>query len=130
MPSKQKHCKTWHLLAWMRRHKPSGFAQEAQSALDSVETPAPPTPHGSLYRAGLTLAELEPGQCGTIRRLLGATQGRLRLLEMGLTPGTHIKLIRAAAFGGPLDILVRGYQLSVRRDEAASVWLDDEDTEK
>ena len=55
---------------------------------------------------------------------------QLRLLEMGLTPGTHLKVIRAAAFGGPLDILVRGYQLSLRRDEAASVWLDDEDDEK
>jgi len=38
-------------------------------------------------------------------------------------------VIRAAAFGGPLDILVRGYQLSLRRDEAAGVWLDDPDEE-
>ena len=126
MPSKQKHCKTWHLLSWMRQNKPSQFAQDAQTSLDSADTPAA-APKGSLYRAGVTLAELEPGQCGTIRRLLGATQGRLRLLEMGLTPGTHVKVIRTAAFGGPLDILVRGYQLSLRRDEATSVWLDDED---
>ena len=83
-----------------------------------------------LYRAGTTLAELKPGECGTVRRLLGASQGRLRLLEMGLTPGVHIKVVRAAAFGGPLDILVRGYQLSLRRDEAASVWLDDEESSK
>ena len=62
-----------------------------------------------------------------MRRLFGPAQGRLRLLEMGLTPGTHIRTIRAAAFGGPLDILVRGYQLSLRRDEAAGVWLDDAD---
>ena len=130
MPSKKKHCKTWHLLTWMRRQKPSPFAQAAQTALDRVEAPSAPAPKGTLYRAGLTLAELEPGQCGTIRRLLGVTKGRLRLLEMGLTPGTHIKVIRAAAFGGPLDILVRGYQLSLRRDEAASVWLDDEDDAK
>jgi Fe2+ transport system protein FeoA len=110
------------------------FAREAQAALDAAgggETPAPPSaglaqaPPGSLYRHGVTLAELQPGECGTVRRFLSTRQGRLRLLEMGLTPGTHVKVIRVAAFGGPLDILVRGYQLSLRRDEAAAVWLDD-----
>lgn len=49
---------------------------------------------------------------------------------MGLTTGTHIRVLRAAAFGGPLDILIRGYQLSLRREEAAGVWLDDSDDEK
>jgi Fe2+ transport system protein FeoA len=129
---------------------PEPFAREAQAALDAAEsgeTPAPPSaglaqaqsaapsaglaqarpaaPPGSLYRHGVTLAELQPGECGTVRRFLSTKQGRLRLLEMGLTPGTHVKVIRVAAFGGPLDILVRGYQLSLRRDEAAAVWLDD-----
>ena len=126
------HCKTRNLLDWLRGQKQQAhFAQSAQAALDAPETEsAPGNGRGTLYRAGMTLAELKPGECGTVRRLLGATQGRLRLLEMGLTPGVHIKVIRAAAFGGPLDILVRGYQLSLRRDEAASVWLDDEDSER
>ncbi len=73
--------------------------------------------------AGITLADLKPGECGTIVRLLGNSQGRLRLLEMGLTPGTHVKVVRAAAFGGPLDIEIRAYKLSLRREEASSVWL-------
>ncbi|MCW3096725.1 MAG: Fe2+ transport system protein [Chthonomonadaceae bacterium] len=126
------HCKTRNLLDWLRRQKQQNqFAQSAQDALDTAESvPASGGGRGTLYRAGLTLAELKPGECGTIRRLLGASQGRLRLLEMGLTPGVHIRVIRAAAFGGPLDILVRGYQLSLRRDEAASVWLDDEEPSK
>ena len=83
-------------------------------------------PTGSLYRCDTTLAELEPGQCGTILRLLGDSQSCLRLLEMGLTPGTHVKVLRAAAFGGPLEVLVRGYQLSLRREEAALLWLGEE----
>ena len=73
--------------------------------------------------SGLTLADLKPGECGTIIRLLGQTRGRLRLMEMGLTPGVHVKVIRQAAFGGPLDILVRGYQLSLRVEEAKAIWL-------
>jgi len=47
-------------------------------------------------------------------------------MEMGLTIGTHIKVLRAAAFGGPIEVLVRGYQLSLRRDEAALIWLGEE----
>ena len=66
---------------------------------------------------------MQPGECGYIGRLCGTTQGRLRLLEMGMTPGTHVQVMRAAAFGGPLDVQVRSYQLSLRREEAALVWL-------
>jgi Fe2+ transport system protein FeoA len=137
-PSREKHCKTWWLVDWLRRNKQadspsSRFAQEAQTALNSQnsqESSMPTSPRGTLYRRGVTLAELKPGECGTIRRLDGSAQGRLRLLEMGLTPGVHVKVVRAAAFGGPLDILVRGYQLSLRRIEAAAVWLDDKDAPK
>ena len=121
----------WCWLArWLRQTptsaQQSAFASLAQTALDtSVLDTLAVGGHDAHYRAGLTLAELKPGECGTVRRLFGPTQGRLRLLEMGLTPGTHIRMVRAAAFGGPLDILVRGYQLSLRREEAAGVWLDD-----
>jgi Fe2+ transport system protein FeoA len=73
----------------------------------------------------VTLAELRPGECGFVHHLLGTPQRRLRLLEMGLTVGTHVQVLRIAAFGGPLDVEVRGYQLSLRREEAATIWLDD-----
>ena len=116
--------------------KPS-FAEQAQAALEAVETPSRASSErgkgtlkrgkGTLYRSGCTLANLEPGQCGTIRLLVATNQGRLRLLEMGLTPGVHVKVLRVAAFGGPMDILVRGYQLSLRRDEATTIWLGEED---
>ncbi len=97
------------------------FATASQNALDNAScgnVSADPN-----YRSGVTLADLLPGQCGDILRITASTQGRLRLLEMGLTPGTHIKLLRAAAFGGPLDVLVRGYKLSLRVEEAATVCL-------
>ena len=129
-----KPCFTKRLLDWLRIVK----SQEAET-IHSQQVQADPSysdfpmdstliPSGK-YRAGLTLAELKPGDCGTVRRLNGSTQGRLRILELGLTPGAHLKVIRAAVFGGPLDVLVRGYQLSLRLEEAATVWLDDEDSE-
>ena len=109
------------------------FGDSAQAALDRAtgDTADETTSgRGSLYRHGCTLADLKPGECGTIQKLLGNTQGRLRLLEMGLTPGVHVKVVRAASFGGPLDVTLRGYQLSLRRDEAALLWLDDDDDER
>jgi ferrous iron transport protein A len=99
------------------------FGTRAQAALETPEMPASASRRGSLTRDGITLADLLPGECGYISRLIGTTQGRLRLLEMGMTPGTHVQVTRTAAFGGPLDVQVRGYQLSLRRDEAASVRL-------
>ena len=114
---------------------PGQFGAHAQSALDStsastypgpqftVSNPAGSIHQGSLTRQGMTLADLKPGECGYIDHLAGTTKGRLRLLEMGMTPGIHVQVMRAAAFGGPLDVQIRGYQLSIRREEAALVWL-------
>jgi Fe2+ transport system protein FeoA len=130
-PKPAKWCWFARWIGVKRTPEPAaGFSVAAQTALDAAGPEAAPVVgHGSLYRAGLTLAELKPGECGTVRRLFGPAQGRLRLLELGLTTGVHIAMVRAAAFGGPLDIVVRGYQLSLRREEAAGVWLDDPDDE-
>lgn len=79
--------------------------------------------HGSKTRGGTSLSDLRPGECGHIGLIKGSTPSRLRLMELGLTPGIHVQMIRIAAFGGPLDVEVRGYQLSLRREEADLVWL-------
>ena len=79
---------------------------------------------GVRERTGAKLSDLKPGETGVVARLTGNAQGRLRLMEMGLTPGAEVKVIHAAAFGGPLQITVRGYQLSLRRQEASAVVLE------
>jgi Fe2+ transport system protein FeoA len=69
------------------------------------------------------LSELKPGESGVVANLHGNAHGRLRLMEMGLTPGVQVKVLHAAAFGGPLQISVRGYQLSLRREEASAILM-------
>lgn len=67
---------------------------------------------------------LEPGERGTIQGIRNATpRVRQRLLEMGLTRGTIVEVIRLAPLGDPMEISLRGYRLSLRREEAESVIL-------
>lgn len=72
----------------------------------------------------VTLDRLRPGERGTIERVrTSAHHIRQRLLEMGLTKGTIVELVRFAPLGDPIEISVRGYRLSLRRNEAESIIL-------
>lgn len=71
----------------------------------------------------LTLDRLGAGDQGRIKALTGAPDVRRRLAEMGLTPGTMLRVVRFAPLGDPIDVEVRGYHLSLRKDEARQVTL-------
>jgi Fe2+ transport system protein FeoA len=70
----------------------------------------------------VTLAELRPGQRGTVYGFASANLP-VRLLEMGLLPGTEVEVVRLAPLGDPMDLKVRGYHLSIRRAEACLVTI-------
>jgi ferrous iron transport protein A len=69
----------------------------------------------------VTLDQLALGQSAKVIKLTGAPSVRRRLMEMGITPSALVEAIRWAPLGDPLDIKVRGYHLSLRREEAAAV---------
>lgn len=66
----------------------------------------------------MTLEQLKPSQRARVTAVEGSDPLMLRLMEMGLVPGAPVELKKAAPFGGPLQIQVRGYLLSIRRTEA------------
>lgn len=70
------------------------------------------------------LADLPLGSEGRVVRITGTDEITLRLLEMGLTPGVEIRLIGRAPLGDPLEFEVRGYRLSIRKNEAARVEIE------
>ncbi len=71
-----------------------------------------------------SLDTLKIGENGTIEDIASSTSNvRQRLLEMGLTKGTLVKVIRFAPMGDPIEIALRGYRLSLRREEARSIML-------
>ncbi len=71
-----------------------------------------------------TLDQLTKGQTGTITKMSGAGEIKRRLLDMGLVKGTSIKVERIAPLGDPLEVKVRGYMLSLRKEEAKSIEVE------
>lgn len=71
-----------------------------------------------------TLAELEPGQRGLVRRVLGAGDIHRRILEMGISRGVTVEVECVAPLRDPIKIKLRGYSLSLRRKEAQLIELD------
>ncbi len=69
----------------------------------------------------MTLDKLRPGQeCLVVKVNIGGVTGQ-RLLDMGFIPKTKIKVIRNAPFVDPVDLLIKGYHLSMRHSEARGV---------
>ena len=72
----------------------------------------------------VSLNTLLPGQRGTVERIESSVGSvRQRLLELGLIRGTVVELIRFAPLGDPMEVRIRGYRLSIRKDEAEAVIL-------
>ena len=74
----------------------------------------------------MTIDDLKIGQTGTIAQVGGEGALRLRFLDMGLIPGTRVTLQKVAPMGDPIQIQVRGYELTIRREEAAKITLKEE----
>jgi DtxR family Mn-dependent transcriptional regulator len=72
----------------------------------------------------LTLADLKPGDRAKILSVGGAAATNKRLMEMGLTRGAIVSVVRVALLGDPVEVEVRGYNLSLRKSEARSVEVE------
>ena len=68
-----------------------------------------------------TLDTFSVGETGTIKTVSGEGKIRRRLFDMGVTPGAQVPLIKKAPLGDPIEINLRGYELSLRKTEAACV---------
>lgn len=64
---------------------------------------------------------LRPGQCGTITRIRGSGPLRRRFVEMGILKGETILIERHAPLGDPIEYLIKGYHLALRKEEAAQI---------
>lgn len=76
------------------------------------------------------LDQLNPGEMGSVTKVGGQGALRRRLLDMGITPGTMVCLIKRAPLGDPLEITLRGFNLSIRKEDAAHIELDANGTQR
>lgn len=72
-----------------------------------------------------TLNQLKPGESGVVAYLRGDGSIHQRLLEMGVFEGSEVEVVRFAPMGDPMEVLVQGYHLSLRKNEAALVEVDE-----
>ncbi len=72
------------------------------------------------------LSDLKPGESGTILKVKGGKSIRRRMLDMGLVKGADVQVKRIAPLGDPIEFVVRGYSLSLRKSEAHAIHVDTE----
>jgi len=70
------------------------------------------------------LSDLEKGDKGKIVKISGSGNVHRRLMDMGLVSGSEIEMQRVAPLGDPIEIKIKGYNLSLRKEEAASIKVE------
>ncbi len=73
------------------------------------------------------LDQIEKGETGLVKSVEGDGKIRRRLFDMGVTPGAKVVLRKKAPMGDPIELTIRGYELSLRKAEAALVNIEVED---
>lgn len=71
-----------------------------------------------------TLNNLAVGESATIKKIGGVGQTRRRIMDMGLTKGTQVYVRKVAPLGDPMELTVRGYELSVRKGDAELIEIE------
>jgi ferrous iron transport protein A len=72
----------------------------------------------------MTLRDLKPGQEGIVASIGEKGPVRKRIMDMGVTPGALIKVIKVAPLGDPIEVNIRGYELSLRKSDAAQIIVE------
>lgn len=72
-----------------------------------------------------TLARLLPGEKGRVTGIQDDGQGMQRLMDLGVTRGTTIEVVRAAPLGDPIEVRLRGFMLTLRRAEAEHITVEE-----
>ena len=73
---------------------------------------------------GKTLRDVQIGESATVRRLSGEGALKRRIMDMGITKGVEVYVRKVAPLGDPIEVTVRGYELSLRKSEAECILVD------
>jgi ferrous iron transport protein A len=71
----------------------------------------------------ITLDTLKPGELARITKVRVKGPARRKLLDMGMVAGSEIELVRTAPLGDPVEFQIKGYHLSIRKEEASQIFV-------
>ena len=71
-----------------------------------------------------SLKDIDIGNNATVRKITGEGATRRRIMDMGITKGTDVYVRKYAPLGDPIEITVRGYELTIRAQDAANILVD------
>ncbi len=71
-----------------------------------------------------SLASMKPGEAGVIKQLRGSGNIKHRLVDMGLVPGTFVRVMKFAPLGDPVEIKVKNFDLALRVSEADTIDIE------
>ena len=71
-----------------------------------------------------TLNEMTPGKKGRILKIAGKGMIKKRIVDMGMVPGAVVEVERYAPLGDPIEIKVKGYHLSLRKEDASLIMIE------
>ncbi len=104
------------------KHNPEHCEGCIKSCLDELSLKKQNLKAGSPAAGrALTLNELKPGDKGLVEKIGGAAAIRRRLADMGINKHSLVEVVRLAPMGDPMDVKIKGYHLSLRREESENI---------
>ncbi|MCK4905105.1 ferrous iron transport protein A [bacterium] len=70
------------------------------------------------------LSDLKTRSKGKVKKIMGQPQLKKKLIAMGIIPGSELEVLRVAPLGDPVEIRIKGYNLSLRKEEAKQVYVE------
>ena len=111
-------------IGYMCEQGPHQSTCDTCNVAETVGHDAAATKGGAQKNMGIGLPDLELGKRGKVLKVSGKGETKKRIVEMGMTPGAIVEIIRIAPLGDPIEVKVRGYSLSVRKEEARGITVE------
>jgi Fe2+ transport system protein FeoA len=73
----------------------------------------------------IRLSNYKPGEKGAIVQVCGNPDFRLRMMEMGFVRGTQVQVVKYAPLSDPIEFVIKGYHLTLRREQAADIIMEE-----
>jgi Fe2+ transport system protein FeoA len=106
------------------KHRHRRGAEESAPFVPGEQHKVTGGPRGPGNSRIVRLRDLPPGCTGSIHKLSCKRQLRRRLMDMGVVSGTAVEIERVAPLGDPIELKLKGFHLSLRKDEAGDIWVE------